>query len=89
MDDGSTEKTPQLLEQYAARTTLRFRHVRQNNAGPARARNHAISLLTAPLCLMIGDDIMAEPALMEKHLAFHRSHPHRSAFCAWVHSMGT
>lgn len=75
VDDGSTDETPQLLEQYAARTTLRFRHVRQKNSGPAGARNHAISLLTAPVCLMIGDDIMASPALLEKHLAFHRSYP--------------
>lgn len=80
VDDGSTDETPLLLEQYAARTTLRFRYVRQKNAGPARARNHAISLLTSPVCLIIGDDIMARPDLVEKHLAFHRLFPHRSAF---------
>lgn len=80
VDDGSTDETPRLLEQYAARTGLRFRHVQQPNAGPARARNHALSLLTAPVCLMIGDDIMASPRLVERHLAFHRSHPQRSMF---------
>ena len=79
VDDGSTDETTRLLEQYAATTSLRFRHVRQRNAGPAGARNHAIALLTAPLCLMIGDDIMASPQLVEQHLAFHQANPQRAA----------
>lgn len=89
MDDGSTDETQRLLDEYAVQTPLAFRHVRQKNSGPAGARNHAISLLTAPICLMIGDDIMASPTLVEKHLAFHRAHPERSAFAIgyskWAH----
>jgi glycosyltransferase involved in cell wall biosynthesis len=89
VDDGSTDETPCLLEAYAARTPLSFRHVRQENAGPAGARNHAISLLTAPVCLMIGDDIMASPTLVEKHLAFHQTHPDKTSFAIgysrWAH----
>lgn len=80
VDDGSTDETPRLLAQYAATTPLRFRYVRQNNSGPAGARNQAISLLAAPICLMIGDDIMASPALVEEHLSFHQAHPERTAF---------
>ena len=80
VDDGSTDETPLLLESYAERTPLSFRYVRQNNAGPAGARNHAISLVTAPVCLMIGDDIMASPTLVEKHINFHKTHPDNTAF---------
>lgn len=89
VDDGSTDDTPRLLHEYAARTPLRLRHARQKNAGPAGARNHVISLITAPICLMIGDDIMAAPDLVERHLAFHRTHRERTAFALgytrWAH----
>jgi glycosyltransferase involved in cell wall biosynthesis len=89
LDDGSTDTTPQLLHKYAERTPLRIRYARQNNAGPAGARNHAISLITAPICLMIGDDIMAAPDLVEKHVAFHQLNPDRSAlalgYTRWSH----
>ena len=80
VDDGSTDATPEVLEQYAARTPLRFRYVRQQNKGPAGARNHAISLLKAPVCLLIGDDILANPRLIQQHLHFHRQHPQQAAF---------
>lgn len=80
VDDGSSDQTPRLLEEYAVQTPLRFRYVRQQNAGPASARNHAISLLTASFFLMIGDDIMAGPDLVRKHLNFHQHNPDRAAF---------
>lgn len=80
VDDGSTDETPRLLSEYAARNHLRMRHIRQRNSGPAGARNHAISLVTAPICLMLGDDILASPNLVEEHLSFHNSHPDRFAF---------
>ncbi len=89
VDDGSTDETPNLLNAYAKRTPLRLHHTRQKNSGPAAARNHAISLVTASTCLMIGDDIMAAPDLVEKHLSFHWSHPARAAFALgytrWSH----
>lgn len=75
VDDGSTDSTPEFLEAYAHTNRLRLRYVRQQNAGPARARNLAISLIEAPLCLMIGDDIFASPELVETHLRLHHRYP--------------
>lgn len=80
VDDGSTDATAEVLQQYAARTPLRFRYVRQQNMGPAGARNHAVSLLRAPVCLLIGDDILASPKLVQQHLDFHQQHPQQAAF---------
>ena len=74
VDDGSTDSTPIEIEAYCARTVLNIRHVRQKNAGPAKARNLGISLLRSPICLMLGDDIFASPGLVEQHLRFHREH---------------
>ena len=49
VDDGSTDSTPKLLEEYQRRTPLHLRCIRQDNGGPARDRNVAISVLQAPI----------------------------------------
>lgn len=90
VDDGSTDFTPKLLEEYQRRTPLHLRCIRQDNSGPASARNVAISVLQAPICLMIGDDIFASPDLVSKHLELHRKRPvmHVAAlgFTRWSNS---
>jgi glycosyltransferase involved in cell wall biosynthesis len=75
VNDGSTDSTARQMDSYAARTSLRLRYRSQPNSGPARARNLAISMTKAPLCLMIGDDIFVCPEFTEAHLDFHREHP--------------
>ena len=73
VDDGSTDSTPQQVEAYRAITPLRIRYVRQKNSGPATARNLGISMLRSPICMMLGDDIFASPALVQQHLHVHES----------------
>ena len=78
VDDGSTDSTPEQVRAYAAKGHLSMRYVRQGNGGPARARNQAISLVEAPVCLMIGDDIFASPKLVAEHMSLHLRHPEPS-----------
>lgn len=75
VDDGSTDSTPQQMEQYLSSGALRLRYFRQKNSGPARARNLAISLAQSPVCLIIGDDIFATPDFVKTHLQFHEENP--------------
>ena len=75
VDDGSTDSTPKLLDEYQRTSPLQLRIIRQNNSGPARARNLAASALHAPICLMIGDDILATPEFVSTHLELHRQRP--------------
>lgn len=85
VDDGSTDGTAEAMEEYGARTSLRMRFVRQENRGPARARNVAIGMVRAPVCLMIGDDIFGAPELVATHVRFHREHPEeRMAGLGWT-----
>ncbi len=77
VDDGSTDDTLQRLEEYSAGTPLALRVMRQQNSGPARARNKAAAVLRSGVCLIIGDDILATPSLVEAHLALHRARPER------------
>jgi glycosyltransferase involved in cell wall biosynthesis len=79
VDDGSTDSTPQFLEEYQQTTPLNFRFLRQDNRGPACARNLAIAVLGAPICLMIGDDIFASPSFVFRHLELHRQRPEMHA----------
>ncbi|MDQ2925517.1 MAG: glycosyltransferase, partial [Acidobacteriota bacterium] len=72
---GSTDRTPQLIERYLATSPLRLRYVRQANSGPATARNRAISMTRAKLCVIIGDDILATPEFVAIHVQFHRDNP--------------
>ena len=67
VDDGSA--TPCQIDQtsYPYRITLRH----QENAGPAAARNEAIKYVRAPLTLIMNDDAIAAPNLIDVHLQTH------------------
>jgi len=72
VDDGSTDNTYQVLSSYRPeRYVLRVERLSENR-GPAAARNHAITLASAPLILFVGDDILPEPWLLRGHLTAHR-----------------
>jgi glycosyltransferase involved in cell wall biosynthesis len=75
VDDGSSDTTPEFLENYAASGRLRLRFASQGNGGPGRARNLGLSMVESPLCLFIGDDTLPAPSFVEVHSQFHRTHP--------------
>ena len=75
VDDGSTDSTKQRVEEFHHRTRLQLRYFQQKNSGPARARNVAASLLQAPICLMIGDDIFPSPDFVRVHRDLHQKRP--------------
>jgi len=75
VDDGSTDSTPSAMQDYLKKTPLAIRYVTQENSGPAKARNKGISLLQAPACLFLGDDIFASPTLVASHMRFHEENP--------------
>lgn len=67
VDDGSTDGTAEFL-----RTMPEVRSVRQpRNSGPAAARNRGIRLAEGELILFLGDDTIARPTLLARHLEAH------------------
>jgi glycosyltransferase involved in cell wall biosynthesis len=72
VDDGSTDGTAALLEGWHSQRCL-LRALRQDNAGPAAARNRALAVVEGELVLFTGDDIVPRNDLLAEHLAGHRA----------------
>jgi glycosyltransferase involved in cell wall biosynthesis len=79
VNDGSTDDTAAALLQIQHRSPLSIRVLHQKNGGPARGRNLAVAHAETPLCLFIGDDILASPTLVQEHVQFHLGQPDRKA----------
>lgn len=75
VNDGSTDGTVEQMTAYQRTSPLRLRFVSQENAGPAKARNVAIGMTTAPVCVFIGDDILCTPSFAAAHWEFHQRNP--------------
>jgi glycosyltransferase involved in cell wall biosynthesis len=83
VDDGSTDGTESRLQSRIAHQTLRY--FRQDNSGPARARNLGLRVATGDVVVFIGDDILPTPHWLEMHLAQHaREHDERLAVLGLV-----
>ena len=69
VSDGSTDGTDEYLR--SADTPLAIVSERQENAGPAAARNLGVKLASRALLLFIDDDVMPTPELVGAHVAAH------------------
>jgi GT2 family glycosyltransferase len=77
IDDGSSDHTPQVLAAAARRMALL--HQRQDNRGPAAARNCGLRLARGDWVLFLNDDALLEPDALAIHLAEHARRGPRSA----------
>lgn len=86
IDDGSTDGTPRLLAELAAGKSLPFalKTVRQENSGPAAARNRGLELAAGNLIAFLGDDMIPEPGWLEKHISAHRQRGLSCAVCGFT-----
>lgn len=74
VDDGSSDGTWENLQawQRANEPRLRLVALRQDNAGPAKARNAGLTKARAELVVFIGDDTIPEADFLQAHLEAHR-----------------
>lgn len=89
VDDGSTSANSVEALRSIAQQESRIRVVRQENHGPAAARNHAFAHSQGRyICLLDSDDLL-EPTFLEKTIWFLESQP-SFAFCnAWSVQFGS
>jgi glycosyltransferase involved in cell wall biosynthesis len=64
VDDGSTDNTPECLQQFAGR----IRVVTQENAGPAAARNRGIEVAQGELIAFLDSDDLWLPTKLERQV---------------------
>ena len=79
VDDGSTDGALAMLETRAARSPFPLTVIEQQGLGPAAARNRALAVARAPVCLFIDDDTWPRPELVARHADFHRGRPEQEA----------
>lgn len=68
VDDGSTDDTRERVAAFAAASDLTVRYQRQQNAGPAAARNHAMRLARGEVIAFLDADDAWKPAKLSRQL---------------------
>ena len=74
VDDGSTDETPSVLEEYVRRDD-RVRSIRQNNRGVAAARNAGLAHAKGTLMSFCDSDDLWLPNKLERQVAYLQQHP--------------
>ncbi|MCU1594796.1 MAG: glycosyltransferase family 2 protein [Frankiales bacterium] len=70
VDDGSTDRTSEVLRDHAGKMPL-IALTQQRNAGPAAARNRGLGAAAAPLVLFVDDDVVVTSTLLRQHVDLH------------------
>jgi GT2 family glycosyltransferase len=71
-DDGSSDGTPAVLDEFAALFGGRLRVLRQPPTGAAAARNRGLRAADGDLILFLDDDVVPGAGLVSEHVATHR-----------------
>ena len=74
VDDGSTDRSRQMLDEYARRDA-RIKIVRRPNTGIVGALNDGLAAASAPLVARMDADDVSLPQRLETQVAYMREHP--------------
>lgn len=72
VDDGSTDDTESMVEEFSRGSVFPIRYLRQSNKGPAAARNFGIREAKSSLLLFSDSDIIPAHDLVEQHVVWHQ-----------------
>ncbi|HYO48668.1 MAG TPA: glycosyltransferase [Chloroflexia bacterium] len=74
VDDGSTDDTVERVQSANQDMSVRVLLLRQENKGPAAARNRGVAAARGELIVFLGDDIISEPGYLPNMYAAYKAH---------------
>jgi glycosyltransferase involved in cell wall biosynthesis len=75
IDDGSVDNTESLVKVLQNKMPYKLGYIKQENQGPAAARNKGLTHARSDIVLFMGDDTLPTRDLIEQHLESHRRDP--------------
>jgi glycosyltransferase involved in cell wall biosynthesis len=75
VNDGSRDRTPEVIERARARATCHFEVIDQPNSGLAKGRNAGIARARGERIIFIDDDVLPLPNFVAEHLRAHERAP--------------
>ncbi|MEO7766395.1 MAG: glycosyltransferase family A protein, partial [Ferruginibacter sp.] len=90
LDDGSTDNSPQIIRQFAAKDN-RIQAYFETNSGKSLATNYLVNKAKGEWCAFLdADDVMLKQRL-ERQVAFHNANPGvdaSSSHCNYINEKG-
>jgi GT2 family glycosyltransferase len=83
LNDGSSDGSAAIIDQYAARDS-RIRAIHRENRGLIKSLNQLLEEARAPLIARMDGDDIAHPMRFEKQLAFLAAHPDHQVLGTWT-----
>ena len=71
VDDGSSDSTAEVVNTFS--DCLPILYLYQEQSGVSVARNYGIRIASAPISLLLDDDVIPSPQLVKEHLMFHEN----------------
>lgn len=76
VDDASPDNTPEVVKKLTTKMPYKITFLRNSeNKGPGYTQNRGIRVATAPLLMIMTDDVFMSPEAIGQHLEFHHRYP--------------
>ncbi len=74
-DDGSTDKTKEVIENFNTTSPFPIQHLFHPNRGASTSTNLGVAEAAEGIVILFDDDIIPAENTISKHIAFHQLHP--------------
>lgn len=84
VDDGSTDNTKELVQQWAAESDFPIRYLYKDNGGKHTALNAGIATITTDLTFIVDSDDIVTPDAVETITRYHKRYARENNLCGYV-----